>query len=96
MTITAEEVKKIAYLARLQATDAEAEKHVTSLSNILHLIEEMQSINTDSVMPMAHAEDNVKQPFRIDQVTEHNQRAAFQAIAPQVAEGLYLVPKVIE
>ncbi len=45
MTITAEEVKKVAYLARLQITDAEAEKHVTSLSNILHLIEEMQTVN---------------------------------------------------
>ncbi len=96
MAITAAEVKKVAHLARLHVNEAETQIHVTNLSNILGLIAEMQAINTDGVKPMAHPEDNAKQKLREDKVTEKDQRTLFQSIAPEVAEGLYLVPKVIE
>jgi aspartyl-tRNA(Asn)/glutamyl-tRNA(Gln) amidotransferase subunit C len=59
------------------------------------LIEQMQSVDTEGVLPMAHAQD-VVQRLREDQVTETDQHALYQSIAPQVEDGLYLVPKVIE
>jgi aspartyl-tRNA(Asn)/glutamyl-tRNA(Gln) amidotransferase subunit C len=55
----------------------------------------MQSVDTEGVAPMAHAQD-VAQRLREDRVTETDQHALYQSIAPQVEDGLYLVPKVIE
>ena len=55
----------------------------------------MQSVNTDSVAPLAHPLD-VTQRLREDEVTESNRRDELQQLAPEVEEGLYLVPKVIE
>jgi aspartyl-tRNA(Asn)/glutamyl-tRNA(Gln) amidotransferase subunit C len=55
----------------------------------------MQAVDTTDIEPMANPLDAV-QRLRVDLVTERNQREAFQAIAPQVEQGLYLVPKVIE
>jgi len=52
-------------------------------------------VDTKGIEPMSHAQD-VAQRLREDKVTETNQREAFQAIAPQVEGGLYLVPQVIE
>jgi aspartyl-tRNA(Asn)/glutamyl-tRNA(Gln) amidotransferase subunit C len=65
------------------------------LNDIFGLIEQMQSVDTRGVEPMAHAQD-VSQRLRPDEVTEPDRRAAFQAVAPEVEAGLYLVPKVIE
>ena len=58
-------------------------------------VEQMQAVDTRGVEPMSHAQD-VYQRLRADVVTETDQREKFQAIAPQVEEGLYLVPQVIE
>jgi aspartyl-tRNA(Asn)/glutamyl-tRNA(Gln) amidotransferase subunit C len=95
MSLDTSQVKKIALLARLQITDAEAQAYADTLSRILGLIEQMNAVNTDGVVPMAHPSEA---PLRLreDQVTEPNQREKFQAIAPAVEAGLYLVPKVIE
>jgi aspartyl-tRNA(Asn)/glutamyl-tRNA(Gln) amidotransferase subunit C len=93
--LTAENVKKIAHLARLGIEQNDIESYAQDLSNVLSLVAEMNALNTDNVKPMAHPLDQV-QRLRADKVTEHNQREQFQAIAPQVEEGLYLVPKVIE
>jgi aspartyl-tRNA(Asn)/glutamyl-tRNA(Gln) amidotransferase subunit C len=65
------------------------------LSGILGLIEQMQSVDTQGIVPMSHSQD-VAQRLREDIVTETDQRALFQSIAPSVEDGLYLVPKVIE
>ena len=69
------------------------------MNEIFGLIEAMQAVDTTGVEPMAHAQD-VAQRLRADRVTEtgqlDEQRAAFQAIAPETEAGLYLVPKVIE
>ena len=95
MTLTAEDVKKIAYLARLGIDQQDIESYAHDLSGLLELMKQMGETNTDGVMPMAHPMDQV-QRLRVDEVTEVDNRGHFQAIAPQVEEGLYLVPKVIE
>jgi aspartyl-tRNA(Asn)/glutamyl-tRNA(Gln) amidotransferase subunit C len=95
MTLTAEDVKKIAHLARLGINQHDVESYAQDLSGILALMQQMGETNADGVLPMAHPLDQ-NQRIRADTVTETNNRNNFQAIAPQVEAGLYLVPKVIE
>ena len=95
MSIDADAVKKIAYLARLKIDEADVSGYVNNLSNIIDLVEQMNAVNTDGVVPMSHPFDAV-QRLREDVVTETNQRDAFQKIAPKTEDGLYLVPQVIE
>ena len=95
MSLERDDVKKIAHLARLAIDEADIPGYATNLSNILHLVEQMNAVNTDNVAPMAHPLDAV-QRLRPDEVTESDQRAHFQAHAPAVEDGLFLVPKVIE
>jgi aspartyl-tRNA(Asn)/glutamyl-tRNA(Gln) amidotransferase subunit C len=95
MPLSLPEVKRIAWLARIEITDADAAAAQGQLNGIFGLIEQMQSVDTAGVEPMAHAQD-VVQRLREDCVTETDQHALFQTIAPQVEDGLYLVPKVIE
>ncbi len=95
MSLSLQEVKRVAWLARIEITDAEAEAAQGHLNGIFKLIEQMQSVDTEGVAPMAHAQD-VAQRLREDRVTETDQHALYQSIAPQVEGGLYLVPKVIE
>lgn len=95
MSLDAEQVKKIAHLARLEINDADIPGYADTLSSILDLVDQMAEINTDNVEPMAHPMD-ASQRLREDVVTETNQRDHFQAIAPKTEDGLYLVPKVIE
>jgi aspartyl-tRNA(Asn)/glutamyl-tRNA(Gln) amidotransferase subunit C len=95
VSLTAENVNKIARLARLGINELDTGAYAMDLSNILDLMTQMSALNTDHVTPMAHPLDQV-QRLRPDLVTEQDDRAVFQACAPQVEEGLYLVPKVIE
>jgi aspartyl-tRNA(Asn)/glutamyl-tRNA(Gln) amidotransferase subunit C len=95
MSLTLSEVMRIAALARIAVSPAEAEAVRSQLNGILGLIEEMQAVDTTGVEPMAHARD-VTLRLRDDVVTETDRHGAFQAVAPQVEDGLYLVPKVIE
>jgi len=95
MSISPEEVLKIANLARLKISQDEVEQYAVELSNIITLVEQMNKIDTQNVEPMAHPLD-VTQRLRKDEVTEINQREKFQSIAPNAEKGLYLVPKVIE
>jgi len=95
VSLTADDVKKIAHLARLGINPQDEGNYAQDLSGILDLMVQMGSLDTSEVLPMAHPMDQ-SQRLRPDKVTEHNQREKFQAIAPQVEEGLYLVPKVIE
>ena len=76
-------------------SETEIETARTQLSGIFDLIAEMQAVDTQGIEPMSHAQD-LAQRLREDKVTETDQREAFQAIAPQVERGLYLVPQVIE
>ncbi len=95
MSLTTSDVQKIARLARLSMNPSEIEAARTQLSGIFELIAEMQAVDTRGIAPMSHAQD-LSQQLRPDVVTETNQREAFQAIAPQVEAGLYLVPQVLE
>ena len=96
MTLALEDIKRIAHLARIEISDADASATLTSLTGIFGLIEEMQAVPTDGIEPMSHGID-VTQRLRADAVTESDQRAANQAPAGnRVENGLYLVPKVIE
>ena len=95
MSLTLEQVRRVANLARLEVSDAQAELTLGHLNGILTLIEEMQAVDTRGVEPMAHAQD-LSQRLRDDVVTETNRRDAYQVVAPETEAGLYLVPKVIE
>lgn len=95
MALDRSDINRMAILARLKIDDAQAIQYAENLSNILKFVEQMQSVNTDNVEPLAHPLDPT-QRFRVDQVTESDQRERFQAIAPQTEDGLYLVPKVID
>jgi aspartyl-tRNA(Asn)/glutamyl-tRNA(Gln) amidotransferase subunit C len=95
MALTLDDVKRVAHLARVAIEDDEAQAVLGQLAAVFRLIEQMQAVDTSGVEPMSHALD-VVQRLRNDRVTEGDQHAAFQAIAPQVEAGLYLVPKVIE
>lgn len=95
MALDAKDVKKIAYLARLDISEAEVAASTASLSRILGLIEQMNAVDTKAIAPMANPQDAALR-LRDDRVTETDQRDKFQAIAPATEAGLYLVPKVIE
>ena len=95
MSLERSEVESIAHLARLAVDEADIPRYAEELSRILDLVAQMNSVDTQGVAPMAHPQD-VHQRLRADEVTESDQRDHFQGIAPQVENGLYLVPKVIE
>ncbi|WP_020484717.1 MULTISPECIES: Asp-tRNA(Asn)/Glu-tRNA(Gln) amidotransferase subunit GatC [unclassified Methylomonas] len=95
MSLTANDVKKIAHLARLGIAEQDVEHYAKDLSGVLELMTQMGQLNTDGVTPMAHPLDQM-QRLREDAVTETDQRDHFQSIAPQTEAGLYLVPKVID
>ena len=95
MALTLDDVNRIAQLARIEVAPDEAGEVLSRMTGIFRLIEEMQAVDTTGVEPMSHAQD-VTLRLRDDRVTEHDQHQLFQLIAPQVEDGLYLVPKVIE
>jgi aspartyl-tRNA(Asn)/glutamyl-tRNA(Gln) amidotransferase subunit C len=95
MSLSPEQVKQVAHLARLSLPPEKVEPYARQLSNILAMVGQLSTAQTDAVSPMAHPLDMV-QRLRPDAVTEADRREDFQAIAPAVDNGLYLVPKVIE
>jgi aspartyl-tRNA(Asn)/glutamyl-tRNA(Gln) amidotransferase subunit C len=95
MSLNKEGVARIAQLARIELSVAESATTQNQLNDILGFMARLQAVDTTDIEPMAHAVD-VVQRLRPDLVTETDRRADFQAIAPEVEGGLYLVPKVIE
>jgi len=90
-----DQIRRIADLARLELSDPELAAMQQELSSILELVDQMAAVDTEGVEPMSHPQA-ASQRLREDVVSELDQRELFQAIAPQVEDGLYLVPKVIE
>ena len=88
-------ILNIAHLARLHLSDDDVQRYADELSAILAFIEQMNTVDTSGAVPMAHPL-GMTQPLRSDVVTEYDHRDEFQANAPAVRDGLYLVPKVIE
>ena len=95
MSLTADDVNKIAYLARLGIDAKDVDSYARDLSGILDLVAQMSGVDTENVQPMAHPLDQT-QRLRADEVSEQDGRELFQTLAPAVEAGLYLVPKVIE
>ena len=104
MALSIEDIKKVAHLARIEISDADANSTLTKLTGILGLIEQMQAVDTAGIEPMSHSQD-LSQRLRDDVVTKTNLRDEFQKNAPALGNGsaeqavagsLYLVPKVIE
>jgi aspartyl-tRNA(Asn)/glutamyl-tRNA(Gln) amidotransferase subunit C len=96
MSLTREDVEKIAHLARLAITDREMPVYVSSLSSIVEVVNELSRVDTANIEPMAHPLVGQRQRLRPDVVTESDHHEKFQRNAPQVQAGLYLVPRVIE
>ena len=95
MSLTPEQVRQVARLARLEIRDDEIEHYTGQLSRILGMVDQLSAADTQDVSPMAHPLSMV-QRLRPDEVTETDRRADFQSVAPAVERGLYVVPKVIE
>ena len=95
MSLSADDVRRIAHLARLAVSEDEIAAVQGQLNGILGMVETLRAVDTTGVAPMAHAVE-MTQRLRPDAVTEPDRRAAYQAGAPAVEAGLYLVPKVIE
>ena len=93
--LSLEQIHRIAHLARLELGESEAAAMQQQLNDILAMVDQMAAVDTTGVAPMSHPQE-VTQRLREDRVTETDQRAPFQSIAPAVEDGLYLVPKVIE
>ena len=99
MTLTSQDIDRIANLARLQLQSAEAEHMREQINGFFSIVEAMQAVDTTGVQPMAHpvaAIQDVQLRLREDVVSEPNRREANQQSAPAVERGLFLVPKVIE
>ena len=95
MALSIDDVKRVAHLARIEVTPGEAQDVLNKLTGIFALIEDMRRVDTTGIAPMSHAAD-VSLALRDDKVTETDQRELFQSVAPATADGLYLVPKVID
>jgi len=96
MSLTRQDVEKIAHLARLSITEQEMPVYVTSLSSIVNFVDELSRAHVGQVEPMAHPLDGQHQRLRADLVSETDNREKYQANAPAVQAGLYVVPRVIE
>jgi aspartyl-tRNA(Asn)/glutamyl-tRNA(Gln) amidotransferase subunit C len=99
MSLNAQDIDRIANLARLQLQPAEAERMREQINGFFNIVEAMQAVDTTGVEPLAHpvaAIQDVALRLRDDVVSEPNHRDANQQSAPAVERGLFLVPKVIE
>ncbi|WP_428309688.1 Asp-tRNA(Asn)/Glu-tRNA(Gln) amidotransferase subunit GatC [Hydrocarboniphaga sp.] len=95
MSLSPDQIRQVAHLARLELKPEMTDAYARQLSNIMEMVGQLSRADTAKVLPMAHPLD-MHQRLRVDEVTAPNQREAFQAIAPATENGLYLVPKVLE
>lgn len=95
MSLSPEQVQQVAHLARLELKPEKTALYASQLSNILAMVDQLTAVDTQGVVPMAHPL-GLTQRLRADVVSEPNRRESYQAHAPAVENGLFLVPKVIE
>ena len=95
MSLTPDDVRRLARLARIAIDDEESAAVLERLNAVLGLVGEMRAVDTHGIEPMSHALD-IAQRLRRDEVREADQRSLYQSVAPAVEDGLYLVPRVIE
>lgn len=99
MSLSPDDLRRIARLARIALQPAESAAVAERLNAVLEMVEQIRRVDTSGIEPMAHPQDahfSLGQPLREDSVTETDQRERYQAVAPAVEDGLYLVPKVVE
>ena len=100
MSLVLSDVKRLAVLAQLELTEAQAAQTLSKLNGIFALVEQMKAVDTTGVEPLSQpiAAYNPEFALRLrdDVVTEPNRREDYQKPAPATQDGLYLVPKVIE
>ena len=95
MSLSRSQVHTLAHLARIELSDADLDAYQHSLSAVLALVDQLQAVDTQGVEPLTHPLD-AHQPLRIDTVEGVIEPERYQYLAPQAAEGLYWVPRVIE
>ena len=95
MSLSRADVENIAHLARLDISEDQIPVYAENLSRIIDFVAQLNSADTADTVPMAHPL-NMAQRLRDDNVKESDHREQYQANAPKVEAGLYLVPKVIE
>jgi len=95
MHIDAQEVARIADLARIALSDADARDYIADLESILRMVDAIPAVPTEGVAPLAHPLE-LSQRLRADAVTESDRREAFLALAPAAVDGVYLVPRVVD
>ena len=95
MSISADQIRQAAHLARLEIKPEQVEAYAGQISRILDLMTELSKVDTQGVTPMAHPLA-MTQRLRPDAVTEPDRRTDYQEHAPSVQDGLFLVPKVLE
>jgi aspartyl-tRNA(Asn)/glutamyl-tRNA(Gln) amidotransferase subunit C len=93
--LSLDQIAKIAQLARLELSPGDAAAMQQQLNGILAMVDRMQAVDTKGVEPMSHPQQAM-QRLRDDIVSEQDQRARYQAVAPATEDNLYLVPRVIE
>jgi aspartyl-tRNA(Asn)/glutamyl-tRNA(Gln) amidotransferase subunit C len=99
MSLNAQDIDRIANLARLALEPTEAERMRDQINGFFNIVEAMQAVNTKGVEPLAHPVATIQEValrLRDDVISEPNNREANQQSAPAVERGLFLVPKVIE
>ena len=95
MSISNDDVLSVAHLARLRIGDDKLDGAAERFGRVLDLVGELQSVDTNGVQPMSNPHDMI-QRLRKDEVTEANQRSELLACAPEVEDGFFLVPRVVE
>ena len=99
MSLTLNDVQKVARLSQLNLSADEAKQTLTQMNTIFGLIDQMSQVDTAGIAPLMHPSamiQEMSQRLRTDAVSEPNNREANMANAPQADQGLFLVPKVIE
>jgi len=99
MSLTSSDITRIANLARLELTSEHSDRMLNQLNSFFDIVEQMRAVDTTGIEPLAHpvaAIGDIALRLREDVVSEPNQREANQRSAPEVQNGLFLVPKVIE
>lgn len=99
MSLTPDDVSRIAHLARLELQPAESDALLSQLNGFFQIVDQMSAVDTAGIEPLytpLSAVQQVQLRLRDDAVTESNQRELNQRSAPAVEDGLFLVPKVIE
>ena len=111
MSLTPQDISRIASLARLELPAAQSERMLHQINAFFGIVAQISAVDTTGVVPMAHPVDamptlrqhipdanaqGITLRLRPDLASEPNGREANQRSAPAVERGLFLVPKVIE